>query len=236
MSRQLGNYAEGISQAQEGSETHERLGRVVDQAHTLQSLALLFNSTHQFDAAEGAMTQVVGLFADKPEPFLFCQSCNILGCIYHTKARWENPRSPRGSPRDRTQVRPARFALWGLSLPGNAFFDQRVFDGAQAQIDLAKSHAVNHTYIHVQHDPCDVPPGQDSGRTGQTSRSLAGTLCAGEVLRASVIGFRGRVEGSPGLSETQRKAPLPSVSWTSVMGLWQLRCFSCSSNLPQLWR
>ena len=62
-------------------------------------------------------------------------------------------------------------------------------DNAQAQIDLAKLHAVNHTKnmtlaMYLQ---------------GRFQEALAVTLRAGELFWASTVRFRGSVEGSPTL-------------------------------------
>ena len=80
--RRIGLEREGIRQAREASEIFGRLGKVVEQASCLISLAFLLRDDGQFDAAEEAGSRAIDLLPAEGEEFKVCQAHRILGNIY----------------------------------------------------------------------------------------------------------------------------------------------------------
>ena len=144
VNRKLGLYKEGIQQAKEATEIVERLGNTVGQAQCLVELARLLHDDRQLDAAEEAVSRVIDLLPEKGEQFLLCQCHQTLGTIYRSKGEIEKAIHHSELVLDiassfnwLNQLFWTRFSLAEL------FCDQGRFDDAHAQIERAKSHAVD---------------------------------------------------------------------------------------------
>ena len=83
--RQLNLLDEGIQQAKEALEVYERLGKTVEQASRLISLARLSLEDKQLDAAIEVMSRGLGLLSEESQEFLVCRSHRVLGKIYQSK-------------------------------------------------------------------------------------------------------------------------------------------------------
>jgi tetratricopeptide (TPR) repeat protein len=81
-------YEEGIQQAREALEIHERRGITVDQAWCWINLACLLYEDQQLDAAEEAGSRSIELLPEG-EGYLACRSHRVLGDIYYSKGERE---------------------------------------------------------------------------------------------------------------------------------------------------
>jgi len=144
---QMGLYEEGILQAKEASETFERLGKTVDQARSLISLAWLLRGDEQLNAAEEAASHAIDLLSGKGEQFNVCLCHRVLGEIYHSKGEIE-----KASSHFEVALGIASSFDWHDNLfwsycgLARLFFDQGRFDDAHVHVERAKSHAVNNAY------------------------------------------------------------------------------------------
>ena len=145
--RHMGLYEEGAQLVQEGLVILERLGDTVGQVRCLSSLAALLRSSNQLDTAQEAASRAIALLVEKGEQFLLCESHHALGNIYRSKGDTEKAidhfEVARGiaSSFDWHD----RLSLVHCDL-ARLVQDKGGFDDAQAHIERAKSHAVNHTY------------------------------------------------------------------------------------------
>ena len=85
----LGFHKEGIEQAKEALEVHERLGYTIGQAQCLIRLAWLLRSDDQLDAAEEAAFRALDLLSEEGHQFRVCESHRALGNIYRSKGDTE---------------------------------------------------------------------------------------------------------------------------------------------------
>ena len=145
--RMLGLYKEGIQQAKEASEIFERLGKSIDQAQCLNTLALSLHKDNQLDAAEDAVSRAINLLPEKGEEFLVCQSHRALGQIHRSrgdkeKAVFHFEAALRiASPFDWHDE-----LFWNHYILARLFCEEDEFDDANAHIERAKSHAVDNAY------------------------------------------------------------------------------------------
>ena len=145
--RQLKIYKEGIQQAEEALEIHERLGNPVAQARCLAFLAQLLQDDGQLDAAEKAASRAIDLVPEKGDQFPVCQCHGILGDIYRTKGMTE-----KAIHHLETALGIASLFNWHSELfwthynLTQLFSGQGRFEDAHTHIEHAKSHAVNDTY------------------------------------------------------------------------------------------
>ena len=82
-------YEEGMVQAKEASEIHERLNNTPGQANSLLQLALLFVEDDQVDAAEEAASRAINLFSGEPRQSQIYQHHHILGHISHSRGEMD---------------------------------------------------------------------------------------------------------------------------------------------------
>jgi len=142
--RLLELHKEGLQQARESLEIHERLRDEVRQAQSLLWLARLLFDDGQSGAAEEAASRAVGLLSGRGEKFLLCQCHRFLG----------NAIRSRGEIEKATNHLEASLALaysfnWHHQLVwihyslARLFSVQRRFDEAHAHVEHAKSYAIN---------------------------------------------------------------------------------------------
>ena len=87
--RMLGLYTEGIRQAKEASEIHQRLGDAMGQAHCWVELSQLLLDDKQLDAAKDAVSCTIDLIPEKGNEYLVCRSHRILGNVHRFKREKE---------------------------------------------------------------------------------------------------------------------------------------------------
>jgi tetratricopeptide (TPR) repeat protein len=144
----MGLYEEGIRQAKEAFEIFERLGHVVEQAHSLIKLASLLRGDGQLDAAEEAGSRALDLLPEKGEEFRVCYGHRVLGQIYLSKSEakkaihhFEKALGIASSLNMVDQL------VWiNLSL-ADVFSKQGEFEDAQTHLERAKSHAGDNAYV-----------------------------------------------------------------------------------------
>ena len=145
--RQLDLLDEGIQQAKEALEIYERLGKTVEQASRLISLARLSLEDKQLDAAIEVMSRGLGLLSEESQEFLVCRSHRVLGKIYQSKGeRVKAIHHPEvaieiATPLDwHHHLFRIHFSLASL------LSDEGGYDNAHNHVELAKPHAINNVY------------------------------------------------------------------------------------------
>ena len=145
--RRLGFYEEGVQLGKEASEIYERLSDTVGHARCLSHLAWSLYADGQLDAAEAAASRAINLLPEDGEQFLVCQCHRILGEIHHAKGdtegaigHFEAALGIASSFSWHPQLFWIHFSLASI------FSDKEEFDDADAHIERAKSHTVNHPY------------------------------------------------------------------------------------------
>ena len=144
----MGLCKEGIKQAEEASETLERLGDTANQAGCLIELALLLHDDKQFDVGEEAASCAIDLLPEKGQQLPVCQGHYVLGKIY----------APKGNTEKATHhfevalgiastLGEASRAFWIHFDLGELFSREGRFDDTYTHVEQAKSHAVNDTYL-----------------------------------------------------------------------------------------
>jgi tetratricopeptide (TPR) repeat protein len=145
--RLLGFHEEGIGQAKEALEIFERINDTVGQAQSLTTLSRLLLGVKQFDAAESATSRAIHLMPGKGQERTVCQLYRVLGEIHRSKGEKE-----KAIHDFTTALGIASPFNWHDSLFWNhyalaeLFRDEDRYDDASAQIERAKSHAVNNPY------------------------------------------------------------------------------------------
>jgi len=138
---------EGIEQAKEALEIHERLGNTTEQAECLDHLSLSLRDDNQFDAAEEAAFRAIALLPEKGQQFGVCQSHQTLGKIYRSKGEIE-----KAIHHFEVALGIASSFGWRDSLfwihykLADLFRDEDRLDDAQAHLERAKLHAVDNAY------------------------------------------------------------------------------------------
>jgi len=89
INRLIGLPKEGIKQAKEASEIHERLGDTMAQARCLDNLALSLRDDNQLDAAEEAVFRAIAVLPKKGQEYRVCEFHETLGKIYRSKGEIE---------------------------------------------------------------------------------------------------------------------------------------------------
>ena len=138
---------EGIQQAKEGLEILEQLNDTVGQAESSIKLAESLQSDGQLDAAEEATSHAIDLLSETDNQYLLCQSHYTLGEIYRSKGgtgkaihHYEAALGIASSFGWHHPLFWTNYSLAQLFVAGGRF------DDAQAHVDRAKSHAVDHAY------------------------------------------------------------------------------------------
>ena len=144
----LGFVKEGIQQVEEASEIFGRLGVAAKQAGCLIVLASLLHRDRQLNSAEDAASQAIGLLPKNGEHLNVCQGHRVLGEIHYSKGETKNA------------IYHFKVAL-GIASPFNwhdelfgvhfsladLFSEEGKLNDAHTHLELAKSHAVNDTYL-----------------------------------------------------------------------------------------
>ena len=113
----------------------------------LISLALLLESDNQLDAAEEAASRAIDLLSETDDQFLLCRSHHTLGDIYRSKGE-----TGKAIHHFEVALRIASSFGWHDRLfwinhsLACLFAGEGRFDDAQAHVDRAKSHVVDHAY------------------------------------------------------------------------------------------
>ena len=145
--RRMGLCGEGIPQAEEASEVFRRLGRVVEQADSLITLAWLLCQTGQLDAAEDAGLRVIDLLPEEGEEFRVCQAHHVLGETYRSKRETKKGihhfEVALGIASSFNMVFELFWVNYSLAW---LFSDEGKFEDAQTHVEQAKAHAVNVPY------------------------------------------------------------------------------------------
>ena len=139
-------YAEGIQQAEEALEAYKHLNDKWGQATSLKSLAYLLCCDGQLDAAEGAALQSINL--SKTDDFTTCECYRLLGEICSSKG--EREKAIKNLEAALRIASPSNWhyqLFWIHDAMSSIFCDQSRFDEAQAQIEHAKLHVINDTYL-----------------------------------------------------------------------------------------
>jgi len=138
---------EGMQQAKEALEIHERRGDVAGRARCLTTLAWLLCGDGQLDAAENAASCAINLIPEKGDRFLVCQCHNVLGDIYRSKGE-----TKKAIHQHETALKIASPFSWHHQLFYNhyslteLFSDEGRFDDAYPHIEQAKFHVADSTY------------------------------------------------------------------------------------------
>ena len=145
--RQMGLHEEGIRQAKEASGIYERLGDTTAQARCLRDLGWLLCEVKQLDAVEEAVSHAIELLAEKDQQYLVCGSHRVLGDVYRSKGdrekavhHFEVALEIASSFDWLHELLQVQFSLTQL------FLDEHKFEDAQAHVERAKLHAVDHAY------------------------------------------------------------------------------------------
>jgi tetratricopeptide (TPR) repeat protein len=140
-------YKEGILQAKEALEIHERRNRTSDRAKSLQQFASLLCHDRQLDAAEEAASQSINLLSGSSKQFTVCKGQRLLGDICRSKGETEKAiyhlKAALGIA-DSFSWDTQQFST--LCSLAELFCNQGRFDDARAHVEDAKSHTVNGTY------------------------------------------------------------------------------------------
>ena len=145
--RMVGLEREGIRQAGEASEIFKQLGEVVEQAHSLITLARLLCDDRQLDAAEETGSRAIKLLPEKGEELLVCQAHLALGGIYLFKGKKKKAihhlETALGIASSLNTVEQLFWVHLGLA---RVFCKAYKLTRAQTHLERAKSHAVNNPY------------------------------------------------------------------------------------------
>jgi tetratricopeptide (TPR) repeat protein len=139
-----GLYKEGIQQAEEALEIHQRCNNVSGQAYAWQSLALLFCQDNQLSAAEEAASRSIDLLQGDSEQFIVCQGHRVLSDVCCSKGEAE-----KAINHLEVALKLASSSNWQSELfwihrsLAELFLDQAKFDEAHTHVEHAKSHAAN---------------------------------------------------------------------------------------------
>ena len=141
--RPLGFHKEGIRQAKESLEIYKLLNNVLEQARSLQRLALLLYDDKQLGAAEEAALQAIDLLSDKVDQFTVSECYRILGNICHSRGKTE-----KAIDHFETALGIASSFNWHNRLfwinysLAELFLGEKRFDDAHTHVGRAKSYVI----------------------------------------------------------------------------------------------
>ena len=146
--RLLDLYGEGMQLAKEASEVFKRLGDTVGQARCSMDLGRLLYADNQLDAAEEAASRAIDLLSEEGGRYMVCELHRLLSQIYRSKGDREKASNHLQIARElassfnwHQQLFWIHCELARLSLENSGF------DDAQAHVERAKSHTLNHTFF-----------------------------------------------------------------------------------------
>jgi len=141
----MGLLEEGIQQAREASETFEHLGNTEEQAECSIVLARALYEDNRLDAAEEAASRAIDSLPEKQ--FRVCQGHCVLGDIYKSKGDKEKAiHHFEVALGIASSLNSDHSLFWVHYALARLFFGESRFDDAHAQIERAKSHAINNSY------------------------------------------------------------------------------------------
>ena len=146
VNRILGQYEEGIRQAEEVVKISERLGDTDLQSNAWHSLTLLLFEDKQLDAEEAAALRTIDLAPETGQEFLICGSHRVLGRIYRSKGEKEKAihhfetALEIASPDWHDQL------FWIHHSLALLFLNKGVPSDANTHIERAKSHTMDGEY------------------------------------------------------------------------------------------
>jgi len=145
--RQIGLHEEGVQQAKEALGIYEGLGDTVGQAECLKDIAWALCAGGQLDAAEEAASHAISLLPEKGEEFLACQCHRILGDIHGSRGNGEKTINHfEVALRIASSFNWRGQLFWTYFRSAKLSLEQDRFDGVQAHVEHAKSHAVDDAY------------------------------------------------------------------------------------------
>jgi len=145
--RQMGLHEEGIQLAKEAAWIYERFGDTVAQARCLRDLAWSLCEDEQLDAAEEAASHAIELLVEKDEEYLVCGSHRVLGNVYQSKGDRKKAIYHFGVALEIASSFNWLYELFQVDFSlTQLFLDEGRFDDAQAHVEQARSHAVDHAY------------------------------------------------------------------------------------------
>jgi len=145
---QTGLQEEGIKQVEEASQIFKQLGDVMGEAQCSSALAVLLQSTKQFDAAEETASHAIDLFSKNGNQYQVCVSHRVLGGIYQSKGETE-----KAIHQHEAVLEIASSFDWLDQLflvhcdLAVLFLAKSRFDDAQAHIGRARSHVADNKYF-----------------------------------------------------------------------------------------
>ncbi|KAF9785562.1 hypothetical protein BJ322DRAFT_1109000 [Thelephora terrestris] len=145
--RILGLHGEGIQQLREASEIYEILGLIEGRAKCCNYLARFILEDQQLNAAEEAGSHAVNLFLDQGRGFWVYDSRHSPGRAYHLKG--ERKKAVRHFEAALGSVAPSDWhnqLFWIHRSLAELCAADKEFANAHAQIERAKSHAVDDPY------------------------------------------------------------------------------------------
>ena len=139
---------EGIVQAREALEIHERFGNTKGQAECLTKLTWLFLRDKQLDAAEDAASRAIDLVSDRGEEFLLSRLHRVLGKVTYSKGRKDKAIHHFDTALAIASPRNWHDSLFWINFDmAELFRDERQYEDAHARIEQAKSHAIDDFYM-----------------------------------------------------------------------------------------
>ena len=133
-----------MQQAREALEIYERLGKAGSQAQCLVNLAWLLHDDRQLDLAEDTASRAINLLSEQDRQFLVCDCHHVLGDIYRAKGKTEEAiYHYQVALRIATSFSSSDQLFWIHFSLMELFSKEGRFDDALAQVEHAKSHAVN---------------------------------------------------------------------------------------------
>jgi len=143
----MGLRREGTQQTNEAMKIYKRLGQTAGQARCLLNLAWSLEADNQPDAAEKTAFRAIDFLAEKSEPFLTCQSHNLLGAIYHSKG---DTKKAIHHFEAALGVAPSsnwsHELFWTYYFLAMLFLEEGRFDDAHAHLEFTKPHTTESPY------------------------------------------------------------------------------------------
>ena len=119
----------------------------MNQARILTNLAYVLCDDEQFDAAEEAASHAINLLPEKGEQYRVCQGHRALGNIYQSKGNTERAVHHFEVAIEIASSLNLDNELFWLNYSLSKLSSEGRLDDAHAQIERAKLHAVNDTYL-----------------------------------------------------------------------------------------
>ena len=141
--RLLGLVKEGIDQAREALEIHNRIGDVGERAKSLIDLARLLHEDGQLEAAEEEALRAIEVLPEKGQEYRVCESHLVLGLIYRAKGEREKAIHHSETARGIATIFGWDDILFWIHFSlAKLFHDEDEFGDAHSHIERAKSYAV----------------------------------------------------------------------------------------------